>query len=137
VPEKDVWQRGEAGQIGGGRWRESNGFIQRRNEMNDASRDEFEKHVDDCIVSEVGLAQAIMQDGFGDYETPWVQSKWQAWQASRKQALAEYEANLQAELDHAAINDHRMTPPFGRVQGEPGVRAGSIEAVIEFMKGKV
>jgi hypothetical protein len=58
------------------------------------------------------------------------------WQASRKQALTEYESKLTAELNHAAINDHRMTPPFGRVLGEPAVRSGNIEAVIEFMMGK-
>lgn len=89
--------------------------------MNDASRGAFEAWASPFAYSHS--------------EREGLRSAWHdAWQASRKQALEEYEAKLQTQLDHAAINDHRMAPPFGRVQGEPGVRAGSIEAVIEFMK---
>lgn len=47
----------------------------------------FEQHIDDCIASEVGLAQALQRDGFGDYTVPWVASKHQAWQAGREAAL--------------------------------------------------
>ena len=47
----------------------------------------FEQHIDDCIASEVGLAQALQRDGFGDYTVPWVASKHKAWQAGREAAL--------------------------------------------------
>jgi len=97
--------------------------------MNDASRDAFEAWFEST--------NALDKSPDGNYKYAKPNQAWNDWQASRKQALEEYEAKLQAELDHAAINDHSMTPPFGRVQGEPGVRAGSIEAVIEFMNGKV
>jgi hypothetical protein len=54
--------------------------------------------------------------------------------ASRKQAIEEFAAKLQAQMDHAAINNHRMTPPTGRMQGDLAVRSGNIQAVIEYMK---
>jgi hypothetical protein len=54
---------------------------------NETSRAAFEAHIDDCIESEVGLEQALVKDGFGDYCVPWVSSKWNAWQASREVAL--------------------------------------------------
>ena len=47
----------------------------------------FEQHIDDCIASEVGLAQALQRDGFGDYTVPWVASKHKAWRAGREAAL--------------------------------------------------
>jgi len=53
------------------------------------SRAAFEAHIDDCIESEVGLEQALVKDGFGDYCVPWVSSKWAAWQASREVTLSE------------------------------------------------
>jgi len=94
--------------------------------MNDAIREAFE-----AWYASPRPLERILD---GSYRYMPAHTAWTTWQESRKQALAEYEAKLQAQLDHAAINDHRMTPPFGRVQGEPGVRAGNIAAVIEFMK---
>ena len=47
-----------------------------------AQRTVFEQHIDDCIVSEAGLSQALKRDGFGDYTTPWVQSKYVAFLAA-------------------------------------------------------
>ena len=55
----------------------------------DKSRAAFEAHIDDCIESEVGLEQALVKDGFGDYCVTWVASKWKTWQASREMALNE------------------------------------------------
>lgn len=52
----------------------------------------FEQHIDDCIASEVGLAQALQRDGFGAYTVPWVASKHKAWQAGRESALLESDA---------------------------------------------
>jgi hypothetical protein len=98
--------------------------------MNDASRDAFEAKF--AYLSSASLVRN--DDGYMANQTSFA---WAIWKASRKQALSEYEAKLQTELDNAVINDHRMAAPFGRVQSEPCARAGSIEAVIEFMNGKV
>lgn len=69
----------------------------------------FEQHIDDCIASEVGLAQALQRDGFGDYTVPWVASKHKAWQAGREAALEEAamaaESGFKYALDGYQIAD--------------------------------
>lgn len=41
-----------------------------------------------------------------------------------------YIAKIQAEIDHAHINELRLVAPFGKLQGEIAVRASDLEAVI-------
>jgi prophage tail gpP-like protein len=43
-------------------------------------------------------------------------------------------AKIQRELDHAAINDHRLEPSFGKQRGDPAVRASSIEAALDAIR---
>lgn len=51
------------------------------------NREAFEKHIDDCIVSEVGLEQALRKDAPGNYCAPWVVGKWATWQAATAAAI--------------------------------------------------
>lgn len=46
-------------------------------------------------------------------------------------ARASFTAAIQAALDHAALNDLRLPPNFGRRTGDPAVRAGHLEATLE------
>jgi len=43
---------------------------------------------------------------------------------------------IQAQLDHAAINDHRLTPAFGKIKGDMAVRAANIEAVLDAIRAR-
>ena len=54
-------------------------------------------------------------------------------------AAAEREAciaKIQAEIDHAHINELRLTPPFGRRQGEIAVRASDLDAALEAIQAR-
>jgi hypothetical protein len=79
---------------------------------NDKSRAAFEAHIDDCIESEVGLAQALVKDGFGDYCVTWVASKWSAWQASREVALEQAAQSITEPIgydNYTAMSEAAMT----------------------------
>ena len=45
-------------------------------------REYFERHLDTMIVSESGLAHAIVRDADDDYKTAWVNQQWVTWQAA-------------------------------------------------------
>lgn len=46
-------------------------------------------------------------------------------------ALKKLRDLLQNEIDHAAINDLRLTPNFGKMQGDMAIRIGSIDACLD------
>lgn len=53
---------------------------------NEQMRANFEAHIDEMIVSEAGLDIALNRDEAGEYETSWVKSGWQFWQAATLKA---------------------------------------------------
>ena len=40
-------------------------------------------------------------------------------------------AKIQSEIDHAHLNELRLTPSFGKRQGEIAVRASSLDAALD------
>jgi hypothetical protein len=53
--------------------------------------------------------------------------------------LAEREAclvGIQAEIDHAAINDTRLAPSFGKREGVLAVRIGALEAALDAIRAR-
>ena len=45
-------------------------------------------------------------------------------------------AEMQAQIDHAVMNDLRLTPNFGKQKGDLAVRVGSIEAALDAIRGQ-
>jgi hypothetical protein len=43
---------------------------------------------------------------------------------------------MQAQVDHAVINDLRLVPNFGKKQGDLAVRVGNIEAVLDAIRAR-
>lgn len=52
------------------------------------SREAFESQIIDCIESESGTDLALIKDGYGDYETQWVQYRWIGWKWATERAAA-------------------------------------------------
>jgi len=52
--------------------------------------------------------------------------------AERKSFIAE----MQAQIDHAVINELRLTPNFGKQKGDLAVRVGSIEAALDAIRNR-
>jgi len=49
---------------------------------------------------------------------------------------AAFIAKIQAEIDHAHINNLRLTPPFGRMNGEVAVRASDLDAALDAIRAR-
>lgn len=47
---------------------------------------------------------------------------------------AAFIAKIQGEIDHAHINNLRLTPPFGRMNGEVAVRASDLDAALDAIR---
>ena len=45
-------------------------------------------------------------------------------------------AEMQAQIDHAVINDLRLTPNFGKQKGDLAVRVNSIEAALDATRNR-
>ena len=45
-------------------------------------------------------------------------------------------AEIKAQIDHAVMNDLRLTPNFGKQKGDLAVRVGSIEAALDAIRGQ-
>jgi hypothetical protein len=45
-------------------------------------------------------------------------------------------AEMQAQIDHAVINDLRLTPNFGKQKGDLAVRVSSIEAALDAIRAR-
>ena len=45
-------------------------------------------------------------------------------------------AEMQAQIDHAVMNDLRLTPNFGKQKGDLAVRVGSIEAALDAIRNR-
>jgi hypothetical protein len=45
-------------------------------------------------------------------------------------------AEIQAQIDHAVINDLRLTPNFGKQKGDLAVRVNSIEAALDAIRAR-
>ena len=62
------------------------------------------------------------------------------WQAQAQKAVeAERQAfieKIQAEIDHAAINDTRLAPSFGKREGALAVRIGALEAALDAIRAR-
>ena len=62
------------------------------------------------------------------------------WQDQAQKARAdEREAclvGIQAEIDHAAINDTRLAPSFGKREGALAVRIGALEAALDAIRAR-
>ena len=58
-------------------------------------------------------------------------ANWRA-QQERERCIA----RVQAEIDHAVINDHRLTPSFGRRGGDPAVRVGNVDAALDAIRAR-
>jgi len=43
-------------------------------------------------------------------------------------------AKIQSEIDHAHLNELRLTPSFGKRQGEIAVRASSLDAALDAIR---
>ena len=43
---------------------------------------------------------------------------------------------IQAEIDHAAINDTRLAPSFGKREGALAVRIGALEAALDAIRAR-
>jgi hypothetical protein len=52
--------------------------------------------------------------------------------AERKSFIAE----MQAQIDHAVINELRLAPNFGNQKGDIAVRVGSIEAALDAIRNR-
>jgi hypothetical protein len=52
--------------------------------------------------------------------------------AERKSFIAE----MQAQIDHAVINELRLTPNFGKQKGDLAVGVGSIEAALDAIRNR-
>ena len=45
-------------------------------------------------------------------------------------------AKIQAEIDHAHLNELRLTPSFGKRQGEIAVHASSLDAALDAIRAR-
>lgn len=45
-------------------------------------------------------------------------------------------AKIQSEIDHAHLNELRLTPSFGKRQGEIAVRASSLDAALDAIRAR-
>ena len=52
---------------------------------------------------------------------------------AERQAFIE---KIQAEIDHAAINDTRLAPSFGKREGALAVRIGALEAALDAIRAR-
>lgn len=100
-----------------------------RIERDDARRmrDAAMKHISDGVALQI---PAVTLQGFTEQQ---VQARLDA--AVRDERAGILQA-LRAELDHAAINDHRLTPDFGKRLGATAVRAANIEAVMDAIRAR-
>lgn len=78
--------------------------------MNDTTREAFEQHIRDSIVSEVGAVLALKRDEDGDYLTLWVADRWAGYQAATERAT-------QVERDRCSALAEKMTKPSRVVRG--------------------
>jgi hypothetical protein len=53
-----------------------------------------------------------------------------------KKVRESFIAEIQAQIDHAVMNDLRLTPNFGKKKGDLAVRVGSIEAALDAIRGQ-
>ena len=54
----------------------------------------------------------------------------------RAEECESFIAELQAQIDHAVINDLCLTPNFGKQKGDLAVRVSSIEAALDAIRNR-
>ena len=77
------------------------------------NREAFEKHIDDCIISEVGSDIALRKDSQGEYVVDWVAGKWVTWQAATAAARV---AQMQGEAQILAAERDNLAASFERLK---------------------
>ena len=83
------------------------------------------------------VIELALEVGFTSGEIAWHVERIEAFAALvRADEREAFVAKIQSEIDHAHLNELRLTPSFGKRQGEIAVRASSLDAALDAIRAR-